>query len=78
MNRVYSFPYLQPQQTLSAPITEWESDLADAIEVVFNQGHHELEDLVAALNRSRVRPPMGGAWTPDNFQTVIRELGAMQ
>ena len=78
MNRVYSFPYLQPRQTLTAPITEWESDLADAIEAAFSQGHHELENLVTALNRSRVRTPMGGPWTPDNFQAVIRELGAMQ
>ncbi len=76
MNNTYAFPYLEARQTLARPVTDWESDLADAIEAAFAKGHWELEELVAALNRSRVRLPTGGAWTAENFQALIHELGA--
>ena len=74
MNNTYVFPYLEERQTLARPVTEWESDLADALENAFTKGHYELDDLVAALNRSRVRPQTGGAWTAENFQSIIHEL----
>jgi hypothetical protein len=76
MNTTYSFPCLEPRQTLTGPISEWESALADAIEAAFAKGNHELDDLVAALNRSRVRPPSGGDWTAETFTSIIHELGA--
>ncbi|WP_424135705.1 recombinase-like helix-turn-helix domain-containing protein [Roseomonas chloroacetimidivorans] len=76
MNNTYQFPYLEARQTLSRPMTDWESDLADTIEAAFAKGHWELEDLVGALNRSRVRLPTGGPWTPENFKALIHELGA--
>ncbi|MBP0494581.1 recombinase-like helix-turn-helix domain-containing protein [Pararoseomonas indoligenes] len=76
MINTYEFPYLEARQTLAKPVTDWESDLADAIENAFSKGNWELEELVAALNRSRVRPPTGGAWTAENFQSTIHELGA--
>ena len=76
MNDTYAPPYLEARQTLRRPVTDWESDLADTIEAAFAKGNWELDDLVAALNRSRVRPPTGGAWSAEGFQAVIRELGA--
>jgi hypothetical protein len=77
MKSVYEFPCLDPQQTLAAPVAAWESDLADAIEAAFAKGHHALPDLVAALNRSRVRPSAGGAWTEENFTAMVRDLGTL-
>ena len=76
MNDTYKFPYLEARQHLLREPTEWEDDLASTIENAFAKGHWELEELVAALNRSRVRPRQGGTWTPENFQAVMRELGA--
>jgi hypothetical protein len=76
VNNTYQFPYLEARQTLAAPVTEWESDLADAIENAFSKGNWDLPDLVVALNRSRVRPQEGGNWTEDNFQAIIKKLGA--
>lgn len=77
MKTVYEFPCLDPHQTLAAPVPAWESDLADAMEAAFAKGHHELPDLVAALNRSRVRPLTGGSWTEENFTSIIHDLGAL-
>lgn len=76
VSNTYQFPYLEARQTLTRPVTDWESDLADTIEAAFAKGNYELEDLVAALNRSRVRPPNGGAWTAEGFTALIHELGA--
>lgn len=72
----YQFPYLSPHQTRTQPPTAWQQELANAIEGVFGKGVEELDELVAGLNASRVRPPSGGDWTPENFVAVMRELGA--
>ena len=50
--------------------------LAGALEEAFGAGHYELDDLIAALNASRVRPRDGGTWTVDGFTTLMHELGA--
>jgi hypothetical protein len=76
VKETYSFPHLDAHQTQRAPTTDWESDLADAIEAAFAKGHQSLDELVAALNRSRMRPRAGGLWTPENFTALMRELGA--
>ena len=76
MNDTYQFPSLEVRQSISRLPTDWECDFADAIEAAFAKGNWELDDLVAALNRSRVRPPGGGAWTAENYQSTIHELGA--
>lgn len=70
------FPYLVRRQTRDEEPTAWQQELANAIEAVFAKGGWELDDLVTGLNASRVRPPSGGVWTKDNFQTVMHELGA--
>ncbi|HEY1153857.1 MAG TPA: recombinase-like helix-turn-helix domain-containing protein [Pseudolabrys sp.] len=72
----YQYPYLTPRQTRDGEPTAWQQELANAIEGVFSKGARELDEVVAGLNASRVRPPSGGAWTPDNFTALMRELGA--
>jgi hypothetical protein len=71
----YTFPYLSPHQSREREPTEWELNLADAIEGAFAKGAHELDALVAALNASRVRPQDGGKWTGESFTALMRDLG---
>lgn len=71
----YKFPQLDAHQTRTHEPTEWEYSLADAMESAFSKGHHELSALVAALNASRIRPRQGGAWTEENFTSLMHELG---
>ena len=72
----YEYPYLSPHQSRTHEPTTWQQDLANAIEGVFARGARELDEVVAGLNASRVRPPNGGDWTADNFTAVMRDLGA--
>lgn len=72
----YAFPYLSDNQTRPYEVTAWQQELANAIEGVFTKGARELDEVVAGLNATRVRPPNGGDWTPENFTTVMHELGA--
>lgn len=72
----YQFPYLSPHQTRTQPPTAWQQELANAIEGIFSKGARELDEVVAGLNASRVRPPNGGDWTEANFTAVMKELGA--
>jgi hypothetical protein len=72
----YRFPYLSPHQARTQSPTAWQQELANAIEGVFSKGARELDELVAGLNASRVRPPSGGEWTKENFTAVMQELGA--
>lgn len=71
----YQYPYLSPHQARSAPPTAWQQELANAIESVFSNGAQELDEVIAGLNASRVRPPNGGDWTAENFTAVMRDLG---
>ena len=71
----YHFPYLSPHQSRLREPTAWELTLADAIEGAFAKGAHQLDELVAALNASRVRPKAGGSWNSENFTALMRELG---
>lgn len=72
----YTSPYLNPHQTRTREPTDWEGQLADAIESAFAAGAHELDALIAALNASRVRPRNGGQWTAEIFTALMHELGA--
>lgn len=72
----YQYPYLDPHQTRTHEPTQWQQELANAIESVFVKGARELDEVVAGLNGTRVRPPNGADWTPENFTTLMRELGA--
>ncbi len=72
----YRYPYLDPHQTRINEPTAWQQELANAIESIFAKGAHELGDLIAGLNASRVRPPEGAQWTEQTFIAAMRELGA--
>lgn len=72
----YAFPYLSDNQTRPGEITAWQQELANAIESVFSKGAVDLPDLVAGLNKTRVRGPNGENWTEENFTAVMHELGA--
>ncbi len=72
----YQFPYLNPHQSRASEPTEWQMELASAIESVFAKGAHTLEALIDGLNASRVKPPSGGPWTAENYTALMRELGA--
>lgn len=72
----YQFPYLSPHQSRKQEPTQWQLDLASAIESIFAKGTHSLDELVAGLNASRVRPLDGGLWTIENYTATMRELGA--
>jgi hypothetical protein len=71
----YQFPYLSPHQSRTHEPTAYQLELASAIENVFSNGKHELSELIAGLNASRVRPPFGGNWTEENFTRLMREFG---
>jgi hypothetical protein len=75
MPRPLPDPYLVPHQTRSAPPTEWEDSLADAIEAGFAAGHWELDALVAFVRERGVRDPHGSEWTVESFQAELARLG---
>lgn len=72
----HTSPYLNPHQTRTHEPTDWELQLADAIENAFAKGAHDLDALIAALNASRVRPRNGGQWRAEIFTSLMSELGA--
>jgi hypothetical protein len=72
----YQFPYLDPHQSRIQEPTQWQMELASAIEAIFAQGADSLDALIDGLNASRVKPPDGGPWTAEKYTTLMRELGA--
>jgi hypothetical protein len=72
----YKFPYLSAHQSRTVEPTAWQMELAAAIEGIFAKGATTLDELVAGLNASRVKPIDGGPWTPENYTALMRELGA--
>jgi len=70
----YSFPYLSNAQSRFREPSEWEMNLASALEAAFGAGHQELPALIEALNAGRVRPRDGGTWTEQNFTALMRAL----
>ncbi|MDA0238582.1 MAG: hypothetical protein O3A84_00965 [Proteobacteria bacterium] len=63
-----------PHQTRSRPVTEYEEQLADTLEVIFAGGVEELPDIVAGLNESIVPPPSGASWTVEMFKDEMSRL----
>jgi hypothetical protein len=63
-------------QTRSAPPTEYESRLADALEQVFEEGHETLDGVVARLNAMGMQTPDGKDWDEASFQAIIKRLGS--
>lgn len=62
-------------QTRSAPPTEYENHLGDALEAVFESGAVELPDVVAKLIEVGMQAPDGTPWTPEKFQAEMKRLG---
>ncbi len=70
-----SEPYLEPHQSRTDPPTAFEDGLGDAIEAAYAAGIHDLEGVVAHLNRGGLAAPDGSAWTSDGFTALMAELG---
>ncbi len=68
-------PYLEPNQSRSAPPTEFENQLGDTIESAYAAGVHELEGVVDRLNADGPPPPDGDIWTAERFRLLMVELG---
>ena len=62
-------------QTRAAPPTAHENQLGDLLEQVFAADIEDLSAVVAKLNELGGSTPDGKAWTEENFQTVMRQLG---
>lgn len=62
-------------QSRSAPPTEYENHLGDALERILGEGIHDLAGIVANLNRMRVHSPAGRAWTEEGFAEEMKRLG---
>jgi hypothetical protein len=62
-------------QTRAAPPTEYETRLADALEVAFDAGIDDLDGIVAKLNELGVQTQDGQAWTVDAFTAEVARLG---
>lgn len=67
--------YLDPHQARERPPTAYESLLGDAIERAFGAGIHDLDGLVAALNRTGPNAPNGQPWSHESFQALMAQLG---
>ncbi|WP_323121197.1 recombinase-like helix-turn-helix domain-containing protein [Burkholderia alba] len=64
----------QVWQTRKAEPTQYENDLGDALERVFDTGATELSDVVDGLNRLGFRTPDGTAWTAERFRAELAAL----
>ncbi len=65
-----------PWQTRSAPPTEFENQLGDALEQVFESGATELADVVAGLNAQGFRTSAGTVWDEASFRVELARLAA--
>ncbi|MEM7339471.1 MAG: recombinase-like helix-turn-helix domain-containing protein [Actinomycetota bacterium] len=68
-------PYLEPHQSRIHPPNDFANRLGDAIEVAYAAGIHDLDGLVAHLNRSGPAPADADVWTTDRFVELMAELG---
>jgi hypothetical protein len=68
--------YNETHQSRTTPPTAYENLLGDAIERAFSQGIHDLEGLVAYLNRSGPSAPNGQLWSPAIYEAELARLGA--
>ena len=61
-------------QNRKAEPTQYENDLGDALERVFDAGATELSDVVDGLNRIGFRTPDGAPWTAERFCAELAAL----
>jgi hypothetical protein len=67
--------YSEPPSFFSRPAVAWEEELAGALQATFATGTHDLEGIVAALNKTSVKPADGGDWTVERFKAVLKDVG---
>ena len=67
--------YSEPHSYFGRPVTPWEEELAATLQGIFTSGTHEVDGIVAALNKSSMRPPGGEDWTVEGFQAVLKKVG---
>lgn len=68
--------YNETFQNREAAPTAYESLLGDAIERAFGMGIHDLDGLVAYLNRTGPSGPNGQPWTAESYQLEMARLAA--
>lgn len=66
-------PNIVWQNRSTAP-TEYENQLGDALERVFESGATELAEVVAGLNELGMRTAEGGTWTATAFEREMQRL----
>jgi hypothetical protein len=62
-------------QTRVAAPTDYERELGDALEKVFEAGATTLAQIVTGLNETGLRTLEGGTWTEQSFQDEMHRLG---
>jgi hypothetical protein len=63
-------------QTRSAPPSEYENQLGDALEKAFTAGAESLGEVVARLNEQGMLTSDGLAWTAETLQAEMSRLAA--
>jgi len=63
-------------QTRSAPPTEYENRLGEALVKIFDSDVNQLPAVVTSLNEMGVKSPNGKLWSEENFRLEMRRLGA--
>jgi hypothetical protein len=63
-------------QTRSAPPSEYENQLGDALEKAFSAGAETLEQVVAQLNEQGMLTSDGNTWTHETFAAEMSRLAA--
>lgn len=63
-------------QTRPAPLSDYETALADALQAIFGQEVYDLPGIVRRLNEQGPKPPKGAVWTEELFAAEMARLGA--
>ena len=71
----YTYPYLSAHQSRVDDPTEWQMELAGALEAIFKTTH-DLDEVVKNLNESHLRHPTEGTWNNENFRSLMKQLGS--
>ncbi len=72
----YNGLYLNSNQLQDAEPTAFENSLADAIEMAYAAGIHELPELVRFINERGVHDAEERSWTEDSFRKTLSDLAA--
>jgi hypothetical protein len=67
--------YLEPTQSRHGAPTNYELQLAHAVEALFSAGADSPEVLAEGLNNADVPGPGGSPWTAESFRSEMSRLG---